>query len=87
MIDRHAGRETIAQAVHVVWCMKNPWLGLQPVDGRIVHPDDDAIVEAFNRRAPPDYQLLTTAWPQPWAGPIDKARVLILSANPGWSPG
>ena len=66
--------------------MENPWLGFGPADRVYVHRDDRRHVEAFNRIAESGgYKLVTTAWPQPWAGPIVTARVLVLSANPGWS--
>ena len=65
--------------------MHNPWLDLQPIGDRLVHPDDAAYVDAFNEVVRPEHRLVTSAWPQPWAGPINTARVLILAANPGWS--
>jgi hypothetical protein len=64
----------------------NPWPDLEPQDGQIVHPADAPFVAAFNAvsvRA--DETLVTSAWPEPWAGPAADASVLVLGANPGWA--
>lgn len=66
--------------------VRQPLGGIQTSTRDGLHPDDRTHVLAHNRVTDsPDRQLITTAWPQPWAGDITRARVLILAANPGWS--
>jgi hypothetical protein len=68
--------------------MINPWDGFSISDGIGVHPDDLPFVLAHNRvTQDPDLQIQLAAWPQPWAGNILGASILVLSANPGWSAG
>lgn len=65
----------------------NPWAEFSLADGRGVLEADAAYIDAFNATAKTaDQRLITTAWPQPWAGDLSQARVLVLGGNPGWSP-
>jgi len=69
---------------------QNPWRELDLGARELVHPDDRPFVDAFNEvvgRSKPSHHLVTSAYPEPWAGRPNDASVLVLSANPGWSAG
>lgn len=75
-----------SKVIDMEW--NNPWLGLGPSEGQIVHPADAPQVAAFNAALSPartDVGLITSAWPEPWMGPAINASVLVLGANPGWA--
>lgn len=64
----------------------DPWTAISPEPDGKAHPDDLPYLVAHNRLTErPEHQLILEAMPQPWAGNIDEARVLIFGANPGWS--
>lgn len=66
--------------------MKNPWSDFAPEPSRLVHPDDERHVTAYNAvygNSP--YALRLGMWPHPWVGPLETARIVVLAANPGGS--
>jgi len=59
----------------------NPWVDLKMSD-RMVHPLDEAAVNAHNIKVKDDYKFLTNMVPEPFVGNV-AAPVLLLMANPG----
>lgn len=67
--------------------MRNPWLGLERGSARFVLEMDlekEQIYTSSNRGQKDDFRLVTSVVPEPWCGPIETAKVLVLSGNPHW---
>ncbi len=60
----------------------NPWANL-PRTGPFVLPEDRLLVNAINRTAKPDYQVVLEVLPVPFLGSLESAKVILLAKNPG----
>ncbi|HYU20716.1 MAG TPA: hypothetical protein VEQ11_18675 [Chloroflexota bacterium] len=65
--------------------MQNPWKRA-PRSAPFLLEEDRPLVEAFNRRARPDYAVHTELTPEPFLGRPD-APVVLLNLNPSWVEG
>lgn len=49
-----------------------------------IYPGDEEIIREFNDKHSPKQQFVLNTIPYPWLGNPLKAKVIILSQNPGW---
>src|ERR1700686_1694535 len=64
---------------------RNPWIDLPATPPYIAQIDRPVIDAVFSRDPAGRADLRFEALPHPHAGNQDKARVVLLSLNPGWA--
>lgn len=72
------GWSMVADSIHgnTIWSDKE--------EDELIYPGDATFIHSFNQKAEPDYRFVVGVPPMPFSGNLLKAKIIILTLNPGY---
>lgn len=72
------GWSMVANNIHgnTIWSDKE--------EDELIYPGDATFIHTFNQKAEPDYRFVVGVPPMPFSGNLLKAKIIILTLNPGY---